>query len=75
MRNFKPARNIRAVTLLGHLLIQEQEDPNHPEWTTLATIPLDSLKEAWEEWNEISSELNSDTDHGKGQPQNEAGLH
>ena len=58
MRNFKPARNIRAVTLLGHLLVQKREDPNKPEWTTLATISLESLKEAWEEWEEISRELN-----------------
>ena len=50
--------NIRAVTLMGHLLVQRQEDPNKPEWTTLATIPLESLKEAWEEWEEISRELN-----------------
>ena len=57
MKNIGNQESIRAVTLLGHLLVQQQEDPDIPEWKTLATIPLEALKEAWEEWEEISRQL------------------
>ena len=56
MRVLKQLSDYRAVTLGGHVMFQHKDGSSESEWWTILTVPLETLREAAEEWQGFAEE-------------------